>query len=125
MGFFSFLKNRPDEGCIKFLNEADAAYVRAFQIKNVAGLDRYFDRTCLSLLAERVRLSEKVYSGLERYKHVTWEKQTDLTFIKEVNYDDVKLSKGICCSVGESYTEEWTLILYNNTYKVSKLRRLT
>lgn len=124
MGFFDSFKKKPEDKCVSFLKEADTHYSRAFQIKNAAGLDRYFERTCLSRLVERIRLSEKVYSGLDRYKHVTWRKVAEDTFIKEVRYDDVKISKNVSAPVGDSYDEEWKVKLFNDTFKVVNLRRL-
>lgn len=124
MGLFGSFKKKPQDRLVSFLTEADGAYTRAFQVKNVAGLEKYFTRKALSKIMERVRLSEKAYSGLERYKHVNWKKMSDSLFIKEVTYDDVQISKGVKAPVGDSYNEEWTVIVNSNEIRVDAIRRL-
>lgn len=76
-------------------------------------------------LIERIRLSQKAYSGLDRYKHVTWTPTSLNVYIKTVSYDDVQISKGIKAAVGDSLTEEWTLILNGDNYKVDGVRRIS
>ena len=76
-------------------------------------------------LIERIRLSQKAYSGLDRYKHVTWTPTSPNVYIKTVSYDDVQISKGIKAAVGDSLKEEWTLILNGDDYKVDGVRRIS
>ena len=125
MGFFSKLfKKSPADRCVSFLNEADAAYSRAFQIKNASGLERYFDRACLTVIVEKIRMAQKVYSGIDRYKVVTWDKVNDSCYIKKVRYKDVEISKGIKAPVGDSYDEEWCVMINGADFRVTNLRRL-
>ena len=125
MGLFSFFAKKPVDRLVSFLSEADLAYTRAFQVKNVAGLEKYFTRKALSKLMERVRLSEKAYSGLERYKHINWQKINDSMYLKIVTYDDVQISKGVKAPVGESFNEEWVLVTNGNDTRVDAVRRIT
>ena len=124
MGLFNRLGLKPKDRLIGFLSDADEAYTRAFSVKNVAGLENYFTRKALSKIMKRVRFSEKAYSGLERYKHVTWKKVSDTVYIKMVTYDDVQISKGVKAPVGESFNEEWTMILSGERTMVDAIRRL-
>lgn len=112
---------------VGFLERADEAYTKAFATKNTAGLDTYFTRACLTKMLERIRMSERAYSGLERYKHVTWRVEsndgTSAVYVKTVTYDNVKISKGISAPVGSDYVERWTLVDENGKTKVSQIRR--
>lgn len=78
-------------------------------------------------MLERIRMSERAYSGLERYKHVTWRVEsndgTSAVYVKTVTYDNVKISKGISAPVGSDYVERWTLVDENGKTKVSQIRR--
>lgn len=130
MGLFSFGGNKKPEksGVVGWLNEVDQAYSRAYQVKNVTGLANYLTRTCLSKQMELVRLGEKEYSGLARYKHVDWVKGSltneGLVYLKKVTYDHVKMAHGISAAVGDDYTEEWILIKENGVQKVASIRRV-
>ena len=126
MGLFGGLFKAPDKN-LGFLDKAEIAYTRAFQTKNAAGLDTYFTRACLTKMLERMRMSEKAYSGLERYKHVEWKKldedDSSVHYLKTVTYDNVQVSKGISVPVGTAFTERWTLVVENKITKVSEIRR--
>ncbi|MCM1218889.1 MAG: hypothetical protein NC548_30775 [Lachnospiraceae bacterium] len=126
LGLFGGLFKAQDKH-VSFLDKADDAYTRALQTKNAAGLDAYFTRACLSRMLERIRMSEKAYSGLDRYKHVEWKKLDDdgqvSHYVKTVTYDNVQISKGISAAVGQSYTERWTLVTEKGGTKISEIRR--
>lgn len=125
MGLFSCFKKGQKDKLVSFLSEADLAYTKAFQVKNVAGLEKYFTRKAVSKIMERVRFSEKAYSGLERYKHIDWKKINDNVYIKIVTYDNVKISKGVTAPVGDAFNEEWTLVTIDTGAQVDAVRRLT
>lgn len=130
MGLFSFGGGHKPEksGVVAWLEEVDQAYTRAFQVKNVTGLANYMTRTCLSKQMEQVRLGEKEYSGIARYRHIDWVKgaltNEGLVYIKKVSYDHVKMSHGISAAVGDDYTEEWVLVKENGVNKVASIRRV-
>lgn len=126
LGLFGGLFKGQDKH-VGFLEKADEAYSKAFQTKNAAGLDAYFTRACLSKMLERIRMSEKVYAGIDRYKHVEWKKldedETTTHYLKNVTYDNVQISKGISAAVGTPYSERWTLVREKGETKVSEIRR--
>lgn len=131
MGFFSLGgggKKSEKSEVIKWLEEVDSAYARAFQVKNVSGLANYLTRSCLSKQSEVVRLGEKEYSGLARYKHVDWVKgaltESGLVYTKKVTYDHIKMSHGIYAAVGDDYIEEWVLVKESGVQKVASIRRV-
>lgn len=126
VGLFGSLFKGSDKQT-SFLEDADNVLTRAMQTKNTAGLDNYFTRGCLTRLLERIRLSEKAYQGLERYKHVNWKKisddGTETIYMKTVTYDNVKISKGISAAVGSNYTERWTVVIDKGSPRISEIRR--
>lgn len=129
MGLFGFgSKSSVDNEIVRFLKDVDVIYTKALQVKQPAMLEKYMTRPCLTKQAEKIRVGEKAYAGLERYKHVTWKhvSSEDTTFVynKEVTYDDIKMSHGIVVPVGDSCNEKWTVILDDGKYKVSEIRRI-
>ncbi len=128
MGFFRKKKKIKADPQIAWLNKVDAAYQRAFQVKNVSGLVEYLTRPCLSIMMERVRLGEKAYSGLDRYRHVNWVEgevaQDSAYWVKEVTYDQIRMSHGIVVPVGDEGRESWLVIKEDGNRKVSEIRRL-
>lgn len=111
-----------------WLNKVDTAYQHAFHVKNVMGLAEYLTRQCLSIMMERVRLGDKAYSGLDRYRHVKWVKITSSTegtyWRKEVTYDQIKMSHGIVVPVGDELHEQWLVVKEDDIEKVSEIRRI-
>lgn len=131
MGLFNFLFGNSEKSTnqmVKWLNEADAAYNRALQCKNARGLETYFTRDCLSRLYEIIRLSERPYQGLDRYKHTEWtEELTDnqsSTWIKDVTFDNVRMSHGVTVPVGDDYHERWKIVIDMTCNKISDIRRI-
>lgn len=129
MGFFGKLMGGGGKQ-VSLLEEADAALTKAFETKNVAGLDKYFTRSCLPKLAERIRAREKLYSGIARYRHIEWtklEESDGKTFYKKsVTYDNIQISKGISAPVGTDHEERWTVIVdTDGSTKVSEVRRVS
>lgn len=127
MGLFGFSKPKKDAQ-VAWLDKVDAAYQRAFQTKSAAGLEEFMTRQCLVRLLERIRMGDKAYSGLERYRHVDWAKgectPTSVTFIKKVTYDQIQMSKGIIVPVGDESTENWVIVQENGISKVNEIRRV-
>lgn len=126
MGLFSAIKKQPkvDSGALKWLESADALYTKALQTHNMSGLEKYFDRSVYRMIAEQLRHNDKVYSGLERYKHVNWEEKETGVYIKIVTYDQMQISKGIQAKVGDDYKEEWCLAKTPDGTRVTKIRRV-
>lgn len=130
MGLFGLFRSKPSENSmIRWLNQADEQYNHALRVKNIAGLDRYFTRACIAKISEQARLSEALYSGLDRYRHTEWSKDpkdaAGLTWIKDVTYDNVKMSHGINVPVGDAYHERWLIVIDANTNKIDSIRRLS
>ena len=127
MGLFGRKKAKVDPQVV-WLNKVDAAYQRAFQVKNVTGLANYLTRPCLSIMMERVRLGEKAYAGLDRYRHVTWVKGAvkpeGIQWFKEIQYDQIKMSHGIVVPVGDEGKELWIIINEEGQDRVSEIRSL-
>lgn len=129
MGLLTFFKKQPSEsGTVAWLNKVDAAYNRAFQVRNVAGLEPYLTRPCLARVMEQVRMGEQLYAGLDRYRHVAWncdsKTQDSDSWIKDVTYDNVKMSHGVTVPVGDEYRERWLLVIDTNQNKISEIRRI-
>lgn len=130
MCLLSFLKLERSNGVdLHWLEKADKAYERAFQIKNSTLLTPYMTRECLVRTVERVRCGEKAYSGITRYQHTNWILKCKTTeeqvFHKVVTYDQIKISSGIYAAVGDEYTEVWKIVQIDNENKISEIRRIS
>lgn len=129
MGLFGFGKKKGTSNrLVDWLYKVDQAYAYACQVKNASGLQDYLTRGCLAKQMERIRLGEKLYAGLDRYKHVEWRALSSqdnlIKYRKTVTYDNIKFSRGITAAVGEGYEEDWTVTIVDNKYYVSDIRRL-
>lgn len=128
MLFFKRKKTKTDTQT-DWLYKVDSAYQRAFQVKNVTGLSEYLTRQCLSNMMERVRFGDKAYSGLDRYRHVQWVKgeieENNTHWIKEVTYDQIRMSHGVVVPVGDECCEEWIVVVENGRNLVSSIRRIS
>lgn len=130
MGFFDLFKkgSASKDNITVWLNAVEDEYAKAFQVKNAQNLGEYFTRSCLIKQMERIRVGEKAYAGLERYKHIKWEKVSSTNDVavynKIVTYDQVKMSRGIVAAVGDNYTEQWEIVVENGLRKVNAIRRL-
>lgn len=130
MGLFGLFgkSSKSVDPTIAWLSKVDAEYMKAFQVKNVTGLADYLTRPCLARVMEQVRLGEKMYAGISRYRHTDWKKvsdtETESVYTKYVTYDDVRMSHGVTVPVGDRVTEKWILVLDNLTHRVSDIRRI-
>lgn len=128
MGLFSLHKESKPSGVVAWLTTVDTAYAKAYHCCQARELENVFDRDLLRSVKEELTLGGKeIYSGLDRYKHVTWVKISNAkepTFHKKVNYDHVQISKGIFAPVGDDYVEEWVLTSMEEGRRVKSIRRL-
>ena len=128
MGLFSAFTKSPEKSDISWLEKVDDAYAHAFQVKNATGLENYLTRTCLVRQMERIRASEKAYSGISRYQHTTWtldsKSDNGTYYIKKVTYDQIKMSHGVVAAVGDEYSERWLVVTDNGNKKVAEIRRI-
>lgn len=131
MGLFFGKKKDTDSGSgemVRWLNKVDQAYQRSFQVKNATGLAPYLTRTCLMQVQERVRFEEQAYQGLSRYRHIKWVKgnqePNSTCYIKQITYDQVRMSHGIVVPVGDEGSESWKIITENGENKIAEIRRV-
>lgn len=126
MGLFGFKsdKKTSSHGMSGWLQKVDSLYDKAMQTKDMSGLEKYLDRSCYRKISEKLRMCDKVYSGIDRYKHVSWEKVNNETYIKHVTYDQMSISKGIQAKVGDDYNEEWFLVSSEDGTRVKSIRRI-
>lgn len=128
MGFLGLFTKTSEDSFIVWLNKVDKAYETAFCTKNAKELERYMTRGCLLKQMDRIRASEKAYSGLSRYVHTDWkleEKNNEMVcYVKQVTYDQIKMSHGIVAAVGDEYSEKWYITGNGENRRVSEIRRI-
>ena len=128
MGLFSSFKkggSNVSNSTLNWLNDADEAYLKAFNTSSMAGCEKYFSRDVYRKIAEDVRRLGKTYSGITRYRHVTWKMVEQGVYQRIVTFDQMQISKGIQAKVGDDSTEEWSLGATDDGTKVTKIRRVS
>lgn len=126
MGLFRKKTKGTSGPVVDFLNKVDDAYTEVFISKSIAPLQPYATHDVLSSVLHRMHLGEEAYAGLNRYMHRDWTKvsETPEQYVKSVTYDNVKLSRGIVATVGDSYQELWTLENNTGNLQVTDIRRV-
>ena len=117
MGLFGFKKesNSLDRKLLKFLEEADKLYIKAYQTRSIVCLKEHFTRDCVMKLS-RIIPSEAAGRMFVNpmYAETKWSLKEALTntrsiYLKEVVCDKIKVSNSFKIGVGDDYNEEWTV----------------
>ncbi len=112
-----------------WIRKVDMAYTRAFETMDVSEVAQYMSRPLAMRVFENVRHGEKEYSGLSRYRSVTWRKAEEsgsqVTMLKVVTYNHIKVTRGIIAAVGADYIEQWLISKLQETFEVTDIRRVS
>lgn len=124
-GFFGKKHNDTESSIMTFLKEADAAYIKALENKNVHMFEQYCTVPMSRNIAEIIGRGNLPYFGLERYRKVLWENLPDeLRYKKSLTHDDVKVTTKVSLALGDDMVELWTLVQNGNSYKVDDIERI-
>lgn len=123
--FFNKKKSDAEPDIMEFLREADSAYIKALEQKNVKLFESYCTLPMSRNIAEIIGRGNLPYFGLERYRKVTWKVLPEnLHYLKNLTHDNVKVTAKVSLALGDDMNEEWTLTIQNNEYKVSDIERI-
>lgn len=125
-------KSKPKSkvGHVSFLQKADACLDKAFQTQDIRELPRFFEKgECLRSMVKRIQNKENFDVGVVRYRHINWqlleEAGDTFTYIKDVSFDDIKVSKNLMAAVGDAYKERWKIFQRpDGSTTVIEVRRL-
>ena len=104
-----FLQSKTDKNIGKLL-QADAELDGAYVTHNLRPLLNYFTGDALKYI-KRVVMNSAYSVGRSRTRHVTFEKadDSDLCYIRSVEFDPIRLMRGINVPTGQSTKDLWTL----------------
>lgn len=124
---FFFKKKHASSDVIKFLENADDAYMLAYTSKDVRSFEPYCTAKVLREVTEDVMSGKEVYFGLKKYMHRSWclVKEDDIikVYFKDVTHDNIEVIHKIAIPVGDRVSEEWTLEPSGKSYVVTEIRR--
>lgn len=124
-GLFGKKQNSSDSNIKHFLDDANKAYIRALENKNVQMFEQFCTVPMSRNIADIIGRGNLPYFGLERYRKVTWENlPEEMHFKKNLTHDNVKVTAKVSIALGDDMTEIWTLVEQNNAYKVSDIERI-
>ena len=119
MGLFGFKKqqsNGIDKGVLKFLEEADRIYIRAYETRSIVLLKDHFCRECVIKLSRIIAANAagRFFSN-EKFRTTKWSlcrnaDNSESVYLKEVSYDKIKVAGSYNISISEDYKEEWTVL---------------
>ena len=118
-------KSNAESPIMTFLNNADKAYIKALENKNVKMFEQYCTLPMSRNIAEIIGRGELPYFGLERYRKVKWtDLPEDLKYKKELTHENVKVTARVSLALGDDITEVWTIVTENGQYKVNEIERI-
>lgn len=110
---FGFKKSKPKAEYIKYLNEADAEYIRAHVIKSTRILNEYLTPECIQKVSKSIYGGVSRYFGIDCFRNTTWEIISStadrIDFRKSVVYDKVKVTSTLKMCAADNYRELWSL----------------
>ncbi len=111
-----------------FLNNADAAYMRAFMARDIVVLGQYFTRECcVSLSHIIVSEAPMRYFANEKFRETKWslrqECQEKILLRKSVCFDSVKVAS-VRMKISTDYQEDWDLVVTGKSYMVENVNML-
>ena len=96
-----------------WLDTADEAYEFACKRRLTSGLGDFFISRALKYIMTKIGRLNEDSESLTTYKTTTFKKlktkDGSIKYRRDVDYDDVQLSKYVSVPLGESYSEKWTL----------------
>lgn len=123
--FFKPIKTKsvdiPD-GLMEFLNEVDALYMQAYQLKSTRNVAKFLTREAACRLQSAVCSMNCRYFGDAKFRNTKWTKEKEdgnITILKEVTFDNVHIAGNLSISVASPYKERWVISREGNCYKVS------
>lgn len=126
---FGLFKKDKSDDLEKFLNEADALYIKAFETRSIGLLKNHFTRECCINISKWIVAEASLrYFSSSKYRSTTWTKKSSngskITYIKTCIYKDIKINIARSMKVSDDYSEEWIIDTSNNEYKVASVTLL-
>lgn len=115
LSMFSKQKGSPalSGGLERFLNDADAEYMRAFATKSIRQLQNFVSRECAVKVSRVIFGNTNRYFGSEKFRKTEWAVQGSVagivTLQKSVHFDKVRIGATLDIGVASDYKECWVV----------------
>jgi hypothetical protein len=119
-------KDKPSGGLVRFLEDAEDAYILAFKSKNIRPFTEFASSSVCTQILELILGSDERNFGLERYRERKWlvkeEKDNTVTILKEITHKDINIGRGMSITIADNVKQLWvvSVIGYNN-YRIVKI----
>jgi hypothetical protein len=122
-------KDKPSSGLIRFLENAEDAYILAFKSKNIKPLTEFVDNSVCTQILELIFGGEQLNFGLEKYRERKWliKERTDktITVIKEITHKNIDVGKGLSIPIADDVKQLWIVsVIGYNSYRIIKIERV-
>jgi hypothetical protein len=113
-GQSSVKHNNKADDLYKFLEEADKAYIKAFETRSIGLLKNHFSRNCCYDISRWiVAAASSRYFSDEKFRQTTWDilEKSDSKIVLEKTcvYKNIKLSLTRSMKISEDYKEKWVV----------------
>jgi hypothetical protein len=122
-------KDKPSGGLIKFLEDAEDAYILAFKSKNIKPFTEFADSSVCTQILELIFGDNRMNFGLKKYRERKWlvKEKTDktITVIKEITHRDIDVGRGFSIPIADDVKQLWVVsVIGYNSYRIVKINRL-
>lgn len=124
MGFWFGRKDRKklSTSLVSHLDKVDAAYMNAYTIKSMRGIQPYLTPECANKIARKVYSAKNVYFGAPKFRRTEWtlirDENNQKHILKDVRFDKIKLGARLSLNVANDYQETWIVQKIQSKYVV-------
>lgn len=113
---------------IGFLDEADDAYMLAFESKNIKPLTPYADPAVCTAVLQEILSGEDRYFGTSKLRKRSWKVVLDdgrvVRAVKSVGHEAINCGRGLSIPLGDQVSQAWDVMVDGvNQFKVVKIGR--
>ena len=114
------------EEMLYFLEQADLAYIEAYETRNMAVLKDYFTRECILSVGALIRNTSGMrYFANEKFRSTSWQilnsAGENVTVRKSVVFSEIKVAGSTKMKVSQDYEETWDLLVTDEEILVTNV----
>lgn len=114
---------------IGFLDQADDAYMLAFEAKNIKPFVPYADASVCTAVLQEILSGREHCFGAPKLRKRSWEVTLDdgrvVRAVKHVTHEPIKCGRGLSIPLGDPVQQAWDISVDNvPKFKVIKIRRV-
>lgn len=123
--FWKRKKQQPVNRLVKFLENADDAYILAFKSKNIKPFVPFASPDVLNRTLEKINSRSPKCFGISKYRNREWtvkrEEDSLVIVLKDVTHGDISLNNGIYFPIADDERQIWTVAVLPGDYQITKI----